>query len=161
MSQVEEGMVNNLEQYIIDSTVEVFESMVFVEITPGKGQTKTDLSFDTGLTSIIGLAGDIRGMITFHCSAEAAKGITGAMLGMEVAELDDDVKDAMGEIANMVAGGVKVSMAEIGKDIELAIPTTAIGKSLRTSGLARGIQVVVPFTLPMGEFAIELKYLDA
>ena len=36
-----------------------------------------------------------------------AKDITGTFLGMEVEELDDDVKDAIGEIANMVAGEFK------------------------------------------------------
>ena len=37
---------------------------------------------------------------------------SGTFLGMEVAELDDDVKDAIGEIANMIAGNLKIFFQE-------------------------------------------------
>jgi chemotaxis protein CheX len=80
---------------------------------------------------------------------------------MEVTELAEDAKDAIGEIANMVAGGLKVAMAGEGKIIELALPTTVIGNSIRTSGLSGASRVVVPFSSPMGRFAIELRYVMA
>ncbi len=120
-----------------------------------------DDAFDSSLTSMIGLAGALKGVLAVHCSEKAAKGITGAMLGMEVEELDGDVKDAIGEITNMVAGGLKAAWASDGIDIELAIPTTVIGKSIRTSGLAGGNRFIVPFNTPAGDFGIELKYIQS
>ena len=86
-------------------------------------------------------------------------GITGAMLGMEVTELDEDAKDAIGEIANMVAGGLKEALAASGRKIELAIPTTVIGKSIRTSGLSGATRVMVPFSCPLGRFGVELRFI--
>jgi len=149
----------DLEQYIVNATCEVFSTMVFLDIEPGDLQVGDAVSIDSDLSSLIGLAGDFRGIVGIHCSDKAAKGITGGMLGMEVEELDDDVQDAIGEIANMVAGGLKESFAGVDVDVQLAIPTTVIGKALKTSSLPGGVRIMVPFALPEGVVGVELKYI--
>jgi chemotaxis protein CheX len=136
--------------------MEVFASMVFIDIAP---ETVDSGEVDADLSSMIGLAGDLKGTLAIKCPADVAMAITGAMLGMEVSELAEDVKDAIGEIANMIAGGLKESLAGCGKKIELAIPTTAIGKSIRTSGLSTASLVQVPFRVPQGSFSVELRYV--
>ncbi len=148
----------NVGQDIIDSTKEVFSTMLMielevVEVIEGRGG-----DIPANITSMIGLGKDIRGMLAVHCPAAVAKGITGTFLGMEVEEIGEDVKDAIGEIANMVAGNLKVSFAEAGKDIELAIPTTIIGESFRTSGMSGAQRVVVQFSMNDDLFMIELKF---
>lgn len=147
-------------KYISDATLEVFATMVFMDIEPGEPSGDT-LGVDSNLTSIIGLAGGLKGLLAIHCPGDVARGVTGAMLGMDVEELDEDVKDAIGEVANMIAGGIKVSLAEHDRDVELAIPTTVIGTSIRTSGLAGASKVIVPFSTPAGRFEIEFKYVLA
>ncbi len=82
-------------------------------------------------------------------------------MGMEVKELDDDVKDAIGEIANMVAGSLKIFFQEHDLSIELAIPTTIVGKSFHTAGMSGATRVAVPFTMNGATFLVELKYVDA
>lgn len=148
-----------IEKYITDATLEVFATMIFLDITPGVAMNGKDDAIDSNLTSMIGLAGGLRGVLAVHCPEEAAKGIAGAMLGMEIEALDEDVKDAIGEIANMVAGGLKTALSSDGIDTELAIPTTAIGKSIRTSGLSGATRFIIPFSTPAGNFGIELKYI--
>ena len=88
-----------------------------------------------------------------------AKFITGTFLGMDVDELNDDVKDAIGEIANMVAGNLKVSYAKIGVNVELAIPTSIIGESFYVSGIADANRIYVPFKIADDRFWIELMYV--
>jgi chemotaxis protein CheX len=124
-----------IEQSLINATLEVFASM------------------------IIGLAGDLKGILAIQCPGVVAMGITGAMLGMEVTELGEDAKDAIGEIANMVAGGLKAALAPSGRKIELAIPTTIIGTSIRTSGLSGATRIMIPFFSPIGRFGVELRYV--
>lgn len=148
-----------LEKYIIEAALEVFATMIFIEITPGAPLRDKSDAIDSNLTSMIGLAGDLRGVLAVHCPENAAKGITGAMLGMDVDEMNEDVKDAIGEIANMVAGSVKTALASDGVDTELAIPTTVIGKSIRTAGLSGASRFIIPFSTPAGDFGIELKYI--
>ncbi|MHB8123555.1 MAG: chemotaxis protein CheX, partial [Desulfuromonadaceae bacterium] len=52
---------------------------------------------------------------------------TSLMLGMEVTEIDDDVNDAMGEIANMLAGSFKQHLSSGGSDIQLSTPSVVNG----------------------------------
>ncbi len=80
---------------------------------------------------------------------------------MDVTELDEDVMDAIGEIANMVAGSLKIAFGENGQDIELAIPTTIVRKSFETSSISGAHRVVVQFTMNGNTFMIELKYIDS
>lgn len=148
-----------LEKSLIDATLEVFASMIFIEIVPETQAEGETAAIESNLSSLIGLAGDLKGILAIQCPSEVAMGITGAMLGMEVTELGEDVKDAIGEIANMIAGGLKASLtASVGK-IELAIPTTVIGKAIRISGLSGATRVMVPFSSPIGRFGVELRFI--
>ena len=149
----------DLEKSLIDATLEVFASMIFIDIAPETPLDSETAAIEFNLSSLIGLAGDLKGILAIQCPAEVAMGITGAMLGMEVTELGEDAKDAIGEIANMVAGGLKEALAALGKKIELAIPTTVIGESIRTSGLSGATRVMVSFLSPLGRFGIELRFI--
>lgn len=150
-----------LAQFLTDATQEVFASMVFIDIATEASTDGAPEAVAPELSSLIGLAGDIKGFLGVHCPAPVALAITSSMLGMEVTELNEDVKDAIGEIANMIAGGLKVSLANDQKKIELAIPTTVIGKSIRTGGLAGATKTVVLFTSQAGKFAVELRFVVA
>ncbi len=151
----------NVGQAIIDGTREVFTTMLMVELETGTPIEGTGGDVQANITSMLGLGKDIRGMLAVHCPANVAKDITGTFLGMEVKELDGDVKDAIGEIANMVAGNLKIFFLENGQDVELAIPTTVVGDSFHTSGMFGATRVAVPFTMNGSTFLIELKYMNA
>lgn len=150
----------NVGQAIIDGTQEVFSTMLMVELEaedPIEGQGG---EVDANVTSMLGLGKDIRGMLAVHCPEAVAKDITGTFLGIKIEALDEDVKDAIGEIANMVAGNLKVFFHEHGKDVELAIPTSVIGNSIRTSGMFGAQRVAVPFSMNGVTFLVELKYME-
>jgi chemotaxis protein CheX len=148
-----------LENYLIDATLEVFASMIFIDIAAEWPSADSMPEIEPNLSSLIGFAGDLKGILAIHCPSSVALGVTASMLGMEVTELNEDVKDAIGEIANIVAGGLKEALASDNKKIELAIPTTVIGKAIRTSGLSRATRVWVPFSSPLGRFGVELCFI--
>ena len=138
-------------------TKDVFSTMLMIDLEDVKAGCAT--AIQSNVTSMIGLGGGLRGMLSVHCPELVAREITGALLGMEVDELGDDVKDAIGELANMVAGNLKISFAGVGVDIELAIPTSVIGKSFRICGLSGATRILVEFGMPAGSFWIELLYV--
>ncbi len=148
-----------LDRFIVDATSEVFATMVFMDLTPEEVRRDGRADLDSNISSMIGLAGELKGLLAVHCPRRVALAVSGAMLGMEMEEIDDDVKDALGEIANMVAGGLKTSLLEAGRNVELAIPTTVVGNSIRTSGFSGASTLVVPFRVPDGRFAVELNYV--
>jgi chemotaxis protein CheX len=144
---------------IINGTKDVFSTMLMLDIEGRDLSGKPKSTIQSNLTSMIGLGGGIRGMLAVHCPAAVAKSITGSFLGMDVDEIDEDVKDAIGEIANMVAGNLKVSYADAGLNIELAIPTSVIGDSFKICGLSGAKRHNVSFQMESGTFWIELLYV--
>lgn len=148
-------------QAIIAGTEEIFTTMLMVELDTGSPIDGSGGDVESNITSMIGLGKDIKGMLAVHCPATVAKDITGTFLGMDVLELDDDVKDAIGEITNMVAGSLKIFFQENDINIELAIPTTIVGKSFQTAGMSGAIRVAVPFTMNGETFLVELKYVES
>ncbi len=144
---------------ILVGTQEVFSTMLMIDISSNEIIEGKKVDINSNLTSMIGLGGGIRGVLAVHCPENVAKAITGDFLGMDVDELDDDVKDAIGEITNMVAGNLKVSYSKVDINVELAIPTSIVGDSFHVSGIADAQRVVVPMTIKHGEFWIELMYV--
>ncbi len=63
---------------------------------------------DTTLTSCVQITGDWEGAVTVRCSTSLAEKLAAAMFAMEISEVsEDEIRDAIGEIANMTGGNVK------------------------------------------------------
>lgn len=153
--------VANVGQEIVAGVKDVFSTMLMVDLENEEVSEDQQCTIESNLTSMLGLGGGIRGMLAIHCTAAVAKGITGDFLGIEVESLDEAVKDAIGEIANMVAGNLKVSLATQGIDVELAIPTSIVGNSFAISGMGDANRVVVVFKMGDDTFWVELLYMMA
>ena len=149
----------NFGEELSAGTKDVFSTMLMIELVQGEIVENSRVKMNSNLTSMIGLGGGLQGMLAIHCSAKVAQAITGAFLGMDVEEIDDDVKDAIGEIANMVAGNLKVSCATKNINVELAIPATIVGDNFTISGMADAKRVNVPLEMNGMTFWVELMYL--
>ena len=142
---------------IIDATTEIFSSMIMLEAIPQTPLSSRDPDFICSVSGMIGMAGLYRGMLAIHAPTDVALAITGSFLGMEPAEVDDDVRDAIGELANMLAGSIKHLLSDQGSDIKLSIPSTICGRDYRVDCSPSGQSHVVPFGIPNGTFLVELQ----
>ena len=147
----------DLTQSIIEATTEIFESMLMMEAIPQPPLTEEVHNFKCSVSGIVGLAGTCKGMISIHTPDSVAMALTGAFLGMEVEEIDEDVKDAIGELSNMLAGSIKEALSENGKDIKLSIPSTICGDEYSINCMSQANWVTVPFEIPDGQFLVELQ----
>jgi chemotaxis protein CheX len=142
---------------IIDATREVFSTMVGLDPVPGPPRKERIRSFRESVSGMIGFSGDFRGMVAIHCPSVTAVFITGQMLGIEPE--DSDIRDAMGEIANMVAGGLKVAFTSEGRHVDVSVPTTVSGAAYDLNCLAQAECVIIPFSVDGGEILVEFKHL--
>ncbi len=149
----------NVGQYIIEATTDVFSTMLMVDLGIGEPVEGAGGDISSNITAMLGLGGDIRGMLAVHCPATVALAITSNFLGMDSDELNEDVKDAIGEIANMIAGNLKIAFAGHGMKIELALPTSIVGESFRVAGMLAARRIAVPFDMNGSQFLVELKYI--
>src|ERR1035437_4995314 len=124
--------INMTEDQLIKSLIkdvqDVFVNMVGVEdLMHLPIQIDVTTHFKECLTAMVGLAGTYNGLVSVHIPWQLAISFTSLMLGMEVSEIDDDVNDAMGEIANMIAGSFKQHLSKGGSDIQLSTPSVING----------------------------------
>jgi chemotaxis protein CheX len=67
----------------------------------------------TDVTASVSVTGAWRGHVLVSCSDVASRNAAAALLGIDLAEVsDDDVADALGELANIIGGNVKSLLPE-------------------------------------------------
>jgi len=141
---------------IIESTLEIFTGMVMME-TSVAGELPLKLGIlKNSITGMVGLAGTHKGVIAVHLPEQVALAVTTSFLGMEVDEINADVQDAIGEIANMLGGNLKTILSDQGKDIQLSMPSTISG-DYSFSSQADVDQIILPFQAPAGVFYVEVE----
>lgn len=140
---------------ISQATQEIFQTMLMMEASPGQAGTEPTKGFIDSISAIVGMAGTNKGMLAIHIPEATALVITSSFLMMEVTEVDDDVKDAIGELANMVAGSIKADLTEQGQEFKLSIPSVVCGAEYEIDCLTDSEGVCMPFSIEGGEFLVE------
>jgi chemotaxis protein CheX len=80
------------------------------------------------ITAMVGLAGQLCGVLTVRCTAQSATHMASRMLGTDPDNAGPEVWDAMGEISNMVAGNFKNKISGLGDGCMLSVPTVITGQ---------------------------------
>jgi chemotaxis protein CheX len=105
------------------SAHEVFDIMLRTKLEPGGPEPATGIEF----TAMVGLAGIVCGVMSIRCCHESATHVASAMLGVPPKEAGEHAWDAMGELANMVAGNFKNKIDGMSDKCLLSVPTVITG----------------------------------
>jgi len=109
----------------------VFMTMMGLDVSPSDEPWNHN---GDRLTSFVHLTGDWNGAVLFECNSRQACQFAGHILAMDPPEIvDDDVRDVLGELANMIGGNLKCGMAT---GVRLSMPTVMEGRDydLRVCG---------------------------
>jgi len=145
-----------LAKYVIDATKDVFSTMVMMDPADDYPLKDPIHRFQCSITGMVGFAGIYSGVISIHCPVALALQITSSMLGMECEEVNEDLNDAIGEIANMLGGSVKQVLSKGGMDVKLSIPTVISGEDYTVNSLSDLDCVVIPFKVNDTKFLVGL-----
>lgn len=145
---------------IAAATREIFSSMIMLEVTAKEATRRTEPEFIHSISGMIGLAGSTKGNLAIHLTEPAAVAVTTAFLGMDVSGIDEDVCDAIGELANMLAGAIKTALDPSGSEIKLSMPSTVYGEKYSLDCFDGAISVLVPFVFEDKEFSVELQLVE-
>ncbi len=102
---------------------EVFELMLSSELKAADAAQNGPMD----MTSMIGLAGQLCGVLSIQCSQTATRVMASKMLGIEPEKVGAELCDAFGEICNMVAGNFKNKISGLGDGCILSVPTVITG----------------------------------
>jgi chemotaxis protein CheX len=119
---------------------EVFEMMVGRPLGPAEEATLPRVA---DYTSMIGLAGDLCGVMSFRCSSDTASRIATLMLNSDERAPEDCIRDALGEICNMVAGSFKALVMGLADQCMLSVPMVVSGKDYQLYPMADGERIQI------------------
>ncbi|MBW4027585.1 MAG: chemotaxis protein CheX [Acidobacteria bacterium] len=112
--------------HLDEAVDEVFRLMMGVQCIPGELKPPSDTEM---LTAVIGLAGAISGACLLSLGRKSALRIAEFLTGVQTTEMDTTVKDAVGEVCNMIAGAWKGKYAPLSSGCMLSIPAIVTGSN--------------------------------
>jgi chemotaxis protein CheX len=138
--------LNYLTDAMRASAVEVFGTMLGVAIEPSEPAPGLAVEAEEhGVVSLLGLTGEWTGSGGLVCSAACACWIASQMMFSEYPEVNDEVRDAVGEITNMIVGNFKNSIGAQTGPLGMSTPTVICGRQMTTTNGGAHEWIVFPF----------------
>lgn len=142
-------------KYFVKATSAILTTMAGIAARPGNPYVKKDRVACGDISAIIGVTGLKNGTISVSFPFVCAKALVYGMLGNDVEDLAHDIQDAVGEVANMISGQARASIAEAGLALQGSTPSVVVGKGHTIHHMTKATVMAIPFAMPEGEFTIE------
>ncbi len=141
----------------IEAVDSVFNTMLSVRPKRNGVKVSNEQSDTPSLTSLVGLSGQVSGVVALRFPPETALSLAGRMLGTEMPKVNDEVIDAISELVNMVAGSAKAKF-DHDPPLELGLPTVVEGAGYKLKYPSKSVWLEVAFTSDAGAFSMEVTY---
>ena len=119
-------------EFLLPQLAEVFSTMLSLPAAPLAEAAQ--MTAEERVSGSVGFVGEaVTGAVYLHTPAPFAAHIAKAMLGLPAEEApgDADVNDVLGEVTNMLAGGLKSWLCDAGAACALTTPAIIRGTSFQ------------------------------
>lgn len=148
----------NMTETIIPATEDLLSNLISLSASAGIPYHRTDIPEQEGVTGVVHLSGKSSGYVAIHLPVETAALVTKLFLFIETEEVESEqVRDAVGELANILAGQIKAFFDPQGSNIKLSLPMTCQGQDFIVANLPGAEKVTVPFYTDDGDFFVEVQ----
>jgi chemotaxis protein CheX len=137
-----------------ESVEEVFELMMGVKCRRAAAEMLVQRT--ESVTAVVGFGGLLSGACVFKLVSETALKLAARMTGIEFAEVDDTVKDAIGEVCNMLAGSWKGKVPELAANCGLSVPAVITGRDYKLHVQAPEFQLHHVYAFGDDTFAVTI-----
>ncbi len=120
-----------------ESVVDLFDTMLSMEITACDEDSSIADNDEVVMVGFVSFAGKVNGSANIRVSKAMAQKMTAGMLGMEIDDIesDEEVKDVLREVCNIVAGGLKSNFCDTGLACEISTPSITTGNNFQIQTL--------------------------
>ena len=138
----------------VNSVRNVFSKMVKLATEIEKPREKTASEPSHDVSAIVGMSGDVTGSVVVCFNMAAAAKIVDAFAGFTVEPSSPEFADAIGELANMIAGNAK---KDLGATVNITVPSVVIGPGHHVAQLKNASCMVLTCKTPAGDFQVEVS----
>lgn len=133
----------------------VFSTMLNTEIMISKPRLKARDEPHPDVSAIIGFSGEALGSVALCFPVRTAVSAASKFAGVTITPDHPDFGDALGELANMVAGQAKSKFE--GVNITISLPRVIAGKNLQLLDSKSAPVLILPCDSELGRFATEVS----
>jgi len=145
----------DIANYFINATVVTLFKVANLVVNPGRFWVKHDKTAFGDITAIIGVSGERIGSIAVSFPRESAEALVLGMLGEGVEDLEQDMRDAVGEVTNMISGQARAAIAMAGLALQASTPSIVVGEHMEIEHKTKAAVIAIPFTMSGKTFAVE------
>jgi chemotaxis protein CheX len=141
------------------AATEVFSVMLGIDVEPGDGESTMADVDHAGVVAVLGLTGAWGGSGEISCDSALSVEIARRLLMSECSKaggIDEEVLDAVAEVANMIVGNVKTHLEQALGPMGLSTPAVFFGGDFETRVVGRTSKVLVPFSCPTGWLTVQI-----
>lgn len=139
----------------IEAVGNVFSTMVHIQ--PHRNHVRVVRGGDRSacLTSLVGLSGQVNGVVALRFPPLTALHVAGRLLGAAPVAISAEVIDALAELAHMVAGSAKARL-QPDPPLTLGLPTVVDGAGYELRYPSQVERLQIAFTSEAGPFSLEV-----
>ena len=141
----------------ISAIQNVFRTTLKTEILISKPRAPGKDDPDTDVSAIIGLSGGTVGSVALCFPMKTAIAAAGKLTDTELQQNDPDFADALGELANMVAGQAKTQL--LGNQISTSLPSVVMGSPHCVLKPERMPALTLPCDSALGRFCVRIAMI--
>ncbi len=142
----------------VSAVLSVFRTMLGTELTRGQPFVKAGFQPRHQISGVIGLSGKARGTIVLSLDRDAALEATEVMTQERPSSINADVIDAVGELANMIAGSAKAQLEQF--QLSVSLPSVITGKGHCIDFPSNTTPICIPFECEWGEIDVEVGLVE-
>ncbi|MFQ5489213.1 MAG: chemotaxis protein CheX [Phycisphaerae bacterium] len=132
----------------------VFSTMVNTQVAVGKPMLRPDQIKSADVSGVIGLSGDVTGAVVLSFPLDVACKVASKFAGVELHSDHPDFTDAIGELANMIAGNAKKDFT--GLSVSISLPSVICGHGHVVTQSVAAPQLMIPCNTDIGSFYVEV-----
>ncbi|MBL8733901.1 MAG: response regulator [Planctomycetes bacterium] len=142
---------------IVKATTDVFRTMINLRLVAGDVTIEKAQMRKAEVIGSIGVAGFLTGSISVFLPKAIARQATAAMLMLDSPDqlTDEELVDAVGELTNMIGGGIKTELFQKAPLFDISVPSVYVGEDLQRRTVSDDLCFLVPFTCNGESFSVE------
>ena len=140
------------------SAKSAFGTMLDCELERSDLFASRDSQTTNDITGIIGLTGKARGCVAVSMSRELALRATAVMAMSHPTEIDEEVIDCVGELANMIAGGAKAQLEAY--EMRISLPTVVVGRAVEIQFPSETPSLCIGFSSDWGPLTVQVGLVE-
>lgn len=140
----------------LQAVVDTFFKLANMKLTPGKPFIKEKGAPRGDISGVISIKGKLKGSISLTLSGGVALSAVQGLTGEPKEEIDNDVRDLVGELTNIISGQGRRVLADMGHQFDANIPEIIVGTEHVINHKANGPILAIPFHSAEGELVVEI-----